>query len=273
MINYIKIELKRAFINKTMLFAIIAGCLIAIIQIFVDVVPILQYQDPTNMENFPFTVFEKCLSLIEGSMFPVYYFIFIPIIAAVPYGMVMYKDRKQGYIKNVFTRNKKRNYYIAQYTTAFISAGVIVVIPQIVNVLIIALLLPSIVPYPGIGYVGIWGESMWINIYYSNPYVYLSMYWLLDFIFYGLLNTLALSLSWFVKNKFSVLMMPFIAFQALELIMSFNSKLEWMPESFLRPAQPMIYTSLKEIATLMFIMLFIAVLSVVYGIKKKDNYE
>ena len=34
MINYIKIELKRAFINKTMLFAIIAGCLIAIIQIF-----------------------------------------------------------------------------------------------------------------------------------------------------------------------------------------------------------------------------------------------
>ena len=105
MINYIKIELKRAFINKTMLFAIIAGCLIAIIQIFVDVVPILQYQDPTNMENFPFTVFEKCLSLIEGSMFPVYYFIFIPIIAAVPYGMVMYKDRKQGYIKNVFTRN------------------------------------------------------------------------------------------------------------------------------------------------------------------------
>ena len=77
MINYIKIELKRAFINKTMLFAIIAGCLIAIIQIFVDVVPILQYQDPTNMENFPFTVFEKCLSLIEGSMFPVYYFIFI----------------------------------------------------------------------------------------------------------------------------------------------------------------------------------------------------
>lgn len=68
-------------------------------------------------------------------------------------------------------------------------------------------------------------------------------------------------------------MMPFIAFQALELIMSFNSKLEWMPESFLRPAQPMIYTSLKEIATLMFIMLFIAVLSVVYGIKKKDNYE
>lgn len=273
MINYIKLELRRAFINKNMLFAIMAGCVIAIAQVFVDIVPILQYQDPANLDNFPFTVFEKCLSLIDGSMFPVYYFIFISIIAAIPYGMVLYKDRKQGYIKNVFIRSKKSNYYVAQYVTAFISAGVIVVIPQVVNVLITALLLPSIVPYPGIGYVGIWGDSMWSDIYYSNPYVYLVMYWLLDFVFYGLLNTLALSFSWLVKNKFSVLMMPFMFFQALELIMSFNRKLEWMPESFLRPSQPMIYTSFKEIVILILIMLFIAALSIVYGIKRKNNYE
>ena len=114
---------------------------------------------------------------------------------------------------------------------------------------------------------------MWSNIFYSTPYVYLAMYWMLDFIVYGLLNTLALSLSWLVNNKFSVLMIPFIVFQALGLIMDFIDKSAWMPENFLSPAQPQPGTSLKEIVILILIMLFISILSIVYGIKKKNNYE
>ena len=273
MINYIKLELKRAFHNKNMLWALLAGCGISIAQILVDTVPVLQYLDPSNTQDFPLTVFEKCLSLIEGSMFPVFYFIIIPIIAAVPYGTILFQDRKQGYIKNVFTRSKKSHYYIAQYVAAFMSAGVVAIVPQILNVLITALLLPSIIPYPGIGYVGIWGGSMWSDIYYANPYLYLCMYWILDFVFYGLLNTLALSLSWFVKNRFSVLLIPFMGFQALELIMVCNNKLEWMPEAFLRPAQPITNISFWKIIVLAVIILVIAVLSMIYGIRKKNNYE
>lgn len=256
-----------------MVWALLAGCGIALLQICVDTIPVLQYLEVSDTQNFPLTVFEKCLSLIQGSMFPVYYFLFIPMIAALPYGMVMYKDRKQGYIKNVFTRTKRSNYYVAQYVTAFVSAGVVAVIPQILNVLVTALMLPSVFPYPGIGYVGIWGENLWSDIYYKNPYLYLGLYWLLDFAFYGLLNTLALSVSWLLRSRFSVLMVPFLTIQGLELMMLFVGKPAWMPESFLRPAQPMLGTSLMEIIILMVFMLLFAIVSVIYGIRRKDYYE
>lgn len=56
---------------------------------------------------YPHTVFSKCLSLIY-SMFPVYYILIIALIAAMPCAVNMYKDRKTGYIKNIFTRTSKK---------------------------------------------------------------------------------------------------------------------------------------------------------------------
>lgn len=271
--NCIKIELDRAIRCRGMFIALLAGCSISIMQIIVDVIPLLKNQETEVFTMFPFTVFEKYIGLIPGSMFPTYFYIFIPIIAAIPYALTTYSDRKTGYIKNVFTRTKRVNYYTSKYISAFISAGIVVVVPQILNLLIVALLLPSITPYPGIGYVGIFDNAMWSNIYYSNPYVYIFMYWALDFVFYGLLNTLAISMSWLFHNRFGIMLIPFIAFQFLEFGMQIIGKYAWMPESFLRPSQPMPGTSKTEIVILIVIMLILCVFSEIYGVKKKDYYN
>lgn len=267
MLNYIKIELRRAFIGKQMLIALILSCAITLLQILVDVVPVIKYLDDTM---YPHTVFSKCLSLIY-SMFPVYYILIIALIAAMPCAVNMYKDRKTGYIKNIFTRTSKKNYYIGQYAVAFISGGAVAVIPQIINILIVALILPSVQPYVGIGYCGISIGRMWEKIFYRNAYLYLAMYMVLDFVFFGLMNTLALSFSWLVKNTLSVILFPFITFQFLDLATSFVSY-GWMSESFLRASQQM-KTNPMEIVVLILIMIVITIVSIIYAIYRKDAFE
>ena len=63
--NYIKIELRRGFWNRNMLWALLAVLLISFGQIALDVFPMLQYLKPITADTpakeilFPHTVFEK----------------------------------------------------------------------------------------------------------------------------------------------------------------------------------------------------------------------
>lgn len=101
--------------------------------------------------------------------------------------------------------------------------------------------------------------------------MYLAMYMVLDFVFFGLMNTLALSFSWLVKNTLSVILFPFITFQFLDLATSFVSY-GWMPESFLRASQQM-KTNPMEIVVLILIMIVITIVSIIYAIYRKDAFE
>ncbi len=273
MLNYIKIDLDRTLRSKAMAAAVLAGCVVTVLQILVDVVPFLQYQQTSDFTIFPLTVFEKWIGLMIGGMFPIYYYFFIPIAGAVPCALSMYTDRKTGYVKNVFTRTKKRNYYAAKFVSAFLSAGIVSALPQIVNLLIVALLLPSTHPYPGIGYVGVLGDALWGEIFYTEPYLYIFLYLILDFVLYGLFNTLAVALSWLISNRFAILLIPFMAVMLLEFGTKAAGRAELSAEALLIPLQSSGGVSLFEITALIGSMLAICIVSGVYGILRRDCYD
>lgn len=273
MFNYIRIELRRAFKGQKMLIALAIGCVVAVAQIIVDIFPYMKYLRSDVYNSFPMTVFQKCMCLINGSMFPVYYYMYMPILAAIPYATTLYKDRKSGYTKQIFTRIKKSNYYVAQYIAAFLSAGIIAVIPQIINVMIIALILPSIQPYVGIGYVGVFDDAIFSEIYYKSSYTYILLYMIIDFVFYGVLNMLALSVSIFANGRFSVIMSSFIIFEVIELIMDLSGHAALEPSSFVRAAQPNYGTTIWEILLLITLLAAISVIAIIYNIKRGDVYD
>jgi len=273
MFNYFKIELKRAFINRRMAVTLAVGILFAIIQVFVDVLPMVEVNAGNLQGLYPHSVFSKCMGMIRGSVFPAYYFMFLPILIGIPYGTVMSQDRKNGYIKNLFTRMPKRNYYIAQYVVAFLAAGVVAVVPQIINVAITALFLPSYVPLTGLGYIGIFPESLWAGIFYTHTYLYLLLYLLLDFVVYGFLSSLSLSLGWVFKYNFTVLMIPFVITQCMNVVLAFIGKNCWTIDSFACPSQPGVSTDPIEIAIVLLVLFAGAVISIIWGIKRSDELE
>lgn len=271
MINYLKVELDRAYRSKGMLFALLAGIAIAVAQVITDVVPVLKYQEYNDFTNFPHTLFEHCMGLKNNSVLAWYYYMFIVILATVPYAVTAYTDRKKGYLKNIFIKIKKKNYYAVKYLTSFLAGGTVATIPQIINIMIISVLLPVVQPYEGIGFIGISASSMWAGIYYENALLYLFLYLLLNFIIYGLFSTLAVSVMWILENIFAVTMVPFLVFEFLNLAAQFTGRDAWAPYCFLRPYQSYMDTSGISVLIIALCIVAFNICAAVYGIKKKDT--
>lgn len=279
MFNHIKIELKRALGSREMLYTIIAVLAISIVQILVDVVPVLEYVKPITENTpkkeiaFPLTVFSKALCFNFSSSITYYFYLILPVFAAIPFASVLYKDSKSGYTKNVFIRTPKMNYYIAQYVAAFISAGIVAVIPCIFNTAIVALMLPSVTPYPGIGYVGIFDESMFVSVYYYNPYLYLLLFGIINFVIYGLLNTMALSFMMLFKSKFAVIMFPFLIDHFIFLAADFLDRTGQSITGITLPTQQFIGASIQTVTAYVVVMLSIDGIAICKYVKRKDCYD
>ena len=56
------------------------------------------------------------------------------------------RDRKSGYIKNIYTRVSKRRYLMSKYLAVFLCGGLAVVLPLVVNLGVTAVILPSHLP-------------------------------------------------------------------------------------------------------------------------------
>ena len=79
------------------------------------------------------------------------------------------------------------------------------VLPLLVNLFATAMLLPSMIWNNGS--LDCSANSMWSSIFFTHPYVYYLLYFILQFICGGLLATVSLMVSLWVNNTFIVLLM------------------------------------------------------------------
>ena len=235
----LKTELKRAFQNKYLLFALLIGFAISIWQTVEHVIPLLQYQttDLSMLKGgMPHTVFNKWLGGSTYFLQTTLYYIIVPLIATIPFGASFYQDRKSGYLKNIFTRTDKKQYYRAKYATVFLSGGVAGVTPLLFNFLSTALLLPLIYPKVTAGTFPIAESGLFSALYYEKPYLYLLFYLIMNFIFFGLLATIALGVGQYVNNYFVVLLTPFLFYVFFMFVTTLSGFGRLNMQVFLQPA-------------------------------------
>ena len=90
------------------------------------------------------------------------------------------------------------------------------VLPLLVNLLATAMLLPSMIWNNGT--LCYCANSMWSSIFFTHPYVYYLLYFILQFICGGLLATVSLMVSLWVNNTFIVLLFPVVLCEFLNEI-------------------------------------------------------
>jgi len=232
-----KIELSRSLTSKGMLSALIIGFVIVLAQIFQEVIPLSRLIDEGLKYNKPmFTPGSTFMHWIgqSTSMETFLYYMILPILATIPFADSFFTDKKGGYIKNVLIRANKKDYYISKYIATFISGGLAVVIPLIVSFLITSMILPSIFPEVTNG--GVFSNSMWSKLFYTNPYIYILGYLIIDFIFSGLIATIALSVSLIAEYRFAVLIAPFLIYVFIYSLCSSFGITSSQPLFFLQPS-------------------------------------
>jgi len=120
-----------------------------------------------------------------------------------------FEDIKSGYIINVCTRVEKKIYFKAKYLAVFLSGGVTVVAPLLLNLVLSSMFMPAFIPDNGtVGTIS--PTTMAYEVFFTHPLVYVLMFIVIDFIFAGVMATLALSYTYFTEHRFGVMIVPFV---------------------------------------------------------------
>jgi ABC-type transport system involved in multi-copper enzyme maturation permease subunit len=238
-----RIEMSRGLSSRGMRLSLLVGLLIALTHIAMIVLPMLAYQDaylqyPNKMLN-PHNVFSKWMGGESYSLQSYLFFLIAPILATLPFADTFFTDRKSGYIKNIYTRVSKRRYLMSKYLAVFLCGGLAVVLPLVVNLGVTAVILPSHLPEIVTSVYTIDATAVLGDLFITQPYLYILIYLLLDFVFYGLLATVALDISFVVENRFVVLLTPFLLYLFLQALTTLTRWQQVNPMVIYHPSQGM----------------------------------
>lgn len=235
----LKEELGRAFWNPGLFAALAVGLALAVWHYFQNVLPMTQYLDNYLIQfDYPHSVFNKWIGGESYSLQSFLYFLLLPVLAVLPFGVSYQRDAKCGAVKNFLIRCKRSCYYLSKYIAAFLSGGVTIVLPLLINLGLTASTLPALIPMSMTGTFPIFSNAMWSGIYYTYPWLYVALYLAVIFIFGGLFACVALAFSDFLKNGFVVMISPFLVHLFIYTLCNTLRLPALSPFNFLSPAQP-----------------------------------
>lgn len=161
----------------------------------------------------------------------------LPILACLPFSTSLLLDKKSGYLAQLYLRKPRAKILAAYYGTAFLTGAIATSLPFATNLLLNALIYPSLLPQtttftflPSL-------RGLFIELFYTIPWVFCLLYICIIAIFGGCIACVGLSLGNFVKNKFVLLATPFIVYFWIYFITMQLGLYKLNPYVFLNPSQ------------------------------------
>lgn len=256
----LRLELKKALTNKFFLVTLAVWCVLALLSAIYMIENYGNFnpqflddyflRDGELYENpyLPLTGFYT--SWIGGESLSLVYSVFytlLPVAAALPFAWSFFTERQSGYIKNIAVRAKKLQYFVAKAAAVFLSGMLLVLIALVLNLFVVSAFLP--VYQPEVNYVIYthvnFGE-LWANLYYVYPFLFVILYVLLTAVYGGIFALLSLAVTFYIRNRFAVLLLPFLLLMGLQYVESAIAiqtsawYMEIVPTSFLHSTAPLL---------------------------------
>ena len=266
----IRIEIKRGFISWSFLTIFLFATAIPTLYVIINILPV--YPVNSFLEARFFNVFYKWIGMNSFSFETQLLYFLLPIFSSIPYASSYLLDEQTGFIKNIYSRTKKSSYLISKFISNFIVGGTAFFLPIIINLVIVSLILPSVHPEIVDGATSINYKSMWAELFYTHPYIYIFSYAILNFGFGGLFATVGLACSVFVNRIFVVILCPFILYLFLFFGFQLTGNPALIPFKYLIPGQPVRGITLSIVLIQFFTLLIISTIVFFGGIRKREIY-
>lgn len=217
-------EADKAFKNKWFYLALIVGMVFACASAYSSVVNYLGSTGYMHSENkyyspYLYNCFGLWMSVDQRSPSSILFYKIAPLLATLPYSWSLGHELQSGYLNFVYSCAKTKVALFGKALISFFVGGVVVVLPQIVNILIIACFVPAFVPsVTDAMMIGILDDNLFSFLFYNTPLLYVLVYCLMDFLLCGLWAVLVLLTSFFIRNVVVVLTIPYFALLVLQFV-------------------------------------------------------
>lgn len=232
--SYLRLELSRAFRNKSMAIALLIGFGLSVWHFMDCIWPNRMY---VFTGDYVLSSFDRWIGGENYSLQAKLYFMLLPILCAFPYGASWFFDCAYGYGSQAIVRRSQKDYVRTKYLVTFLSGAVVAVLPLMFDFLITNLAVPAVPPQSGYGLSSISARDFLGDLYFAHPFLYLLAYLTMDGVFYGLFTTLSLVGTAYLKNRYLVQLMSFLAYMLLYCLGTTTEHLSMCPAGFLRPSQ------------------------------------
>ena len=142
---------------------------------------------------------------------PMIFFYTLPLYVTIPYSWSYLSEQSTGYDRIMTMQMGKHNYFLGKYVATFISGSVTVLIPMMFSYLLVSYCIPAYKPNVDFAlYYQITNIQILCKLYFSHPFITVIVSMLMVGFFAGSWATIPLALSFFEKNKFVVMLVPYL---------------------------------------------------------------
>lgn len=222
MSTLIRMELKKAFSSVSFLGVLLISILVCLFGVVDNV---FHYQEALKNAERVLTIWQSegyigdpqiytlssYTSWIGGESsspaFAIFFYVF-PLITTISYSWSAANEISTGYLKNISTRVRLCKYISAKYIATFVTGGIAVAFPLLMNFIFTAAFIPSIRIEPSQYYIN--NENIWSEVFYQFPLLYVLLYIILDFLGSGAIATAGMAVGIKTRSEISSIILPFI---------------------------------------------------------------
>lgn len=147
------------------------------------------------------------------------FYMLLPMFATLPYSLSCLQERTSSYANQIIVRTGRRPYYLSKGIVCFSASFITIVVPLILNFIVTVAFIPSTVPQINYEiYNHVCFGSMWADLFYSHPLVYVVLYILLDGLFSGVIALFGYALSFYITNQFAAAALPLLLFWGIDYL-------------------------------------------------------
>lgn len=184
--------------------------------------------------KYPFNVFNNWIGA-QTYTFSYLYFFLIPLFVALPHAGSFFQDIDYHMIEESCIREERKHYYRSKYVAAFISGGMVAIIPLMFNFILTSAVLPFVKPQAADYTTLIGMRSTLGDFYFVHPMLYVCIFLMIIFVFGGILSTVAFIATYYTDHMFIVLITPFVFSVFLNSLFSMLGLTDWQMVFFLNP--------------------------------------
>lgn len=241
-----KLEFRRLFHSKGLHFSLAVGVILVVWLFIQEIVSLHQFEEEYALYgnkvqgylHYPKTLYNSFIGLEYDGLPPIILYTLFPLLVTLPYASSYFQDRKSGYVKNIFVRVDRKQYYTVKFAVVFFSGffacGVILLLSLLLTMLVFPMLLPKCVTA---NYAIASENDMWYMLFYQHPMIYTLSYILLDMLFCGCMATLTLLINMVTNTIFFSLTGSFLIFETLDYLLQTIGLVQWSSLSFYLPTQ------------------------------------
>lgn len=264
-------ELERAMHNKKLILALVVGNAIVLWHFIQNVLPKTQYLNNylLNKGEYPVSVFNTWIGGESYSVQSYLFHLLIPILLTIPYLDSLFLDIRSGYVKNIMIRVRKKEYFLAKLIVVLITANLVIIEPLVLNLLLTATVIPSLVPEPTSMTFSVTANCFMDEIYYTHPYIYIGVYLLIAIVYICIFSLFSLGITFFTDNYFLVLTSAFLLYEGTSFLFDNVGLMEYSPKLILYINQPYV---ISGVPILVEILIGLFVCGIIYFVKGR-RYE